>query len=56
MRILTWNVNGLRAVLKRKFGNVKALLEALGADIVCFQETKLTKSDFDRELALVDGR
>jgi len=55
MRILTWNVNGLRAVLKRRFGNINSLLETLGADIVCFQETKLTKADFDRELALVEG-
>lgn len=55
MRILTWNINGLRAVLKRKYGTVKALLDDLNADIICFQETKLTKSDFERELALVDG-
>ena len=55
MRLLTWNINGLRAVLKRKYGTVKALLEDLGADIICFQETKLTKADFERELALVDG-
>jgi AP endonuclease-2 len=55
MRILTWNVNGLRAILKRKYGNMKWLLEDLRADIICFQETKLTKADFDRELALVDG-
>lgn len=25
------------------------------ADIICFQETKLTKADFDRDLALIDG-
>ena len=55
MRILTWNVNGLRAVLRRKFGNVKSLLDTLKADIICFQETKLTKADFDRDLALVEG-
>ena len=55
MRLLTWNINGLRAVLKRKYGSLKALLDDLGADIICFQETKLTKADLDRELALVDG-
>ena len=55
MRVLTWNINGLRAVLKRKYGTTQALLDDLNADIICFQETKLTKADFDRDLALVEG-
>ncbi|KAK9830809.1 hypothetical protein WJX74_008240 [Apatococcus lobatus] len=55
MRLVTWNINGLRAIIRRKFGSIKALLESLEADIVCFQETKLTKTDFDRDIALVDG-
>jgi exodeoxyribonuclease-3 len=37
MRLLTWNVNGLRAVLKKGF---EGMMEALDADIVCLQETK----------------
>ncbi len=55
MRVLTWNINGLRAILKRKCGTLQGLLDDLKADIICFQETKLTKSDFDRDLALVEG-
>ena len=55
MRVLTWNINGLRAILKRKYGTTEALLDDLNADIICFQETKLTKPDFDRDLALVEG-
>lgn len=55
MKLLTWNINGLRAVLKRKYGTVKALLDDLDADVICFQETKLTKADFDRDLALVEA-
>jgi exonuclease III len=30
MRVLTWNMNGIRSVVD-KFGNMKALLEALSA-------------------------
>lgn len=37
MKILSWNVNGLRAVYKRNF---LQWLENSGADIVCLQETK----------------
>lgn len=55
LRILSWNINGLRAVLRRKFGNISSLLNQLNADIICFQETKLTKGDFDRNLAIVEG-
>ncbi|WIA12049.1 hypothetical protein OEZ85_012128 [Tetradesmus obliquus] len=51
MRVLTWNVNGIRSVVA-KFGNMKALLEALSADIVCLQETK---AQLDSELAVVQG-
>lgn len=40
VRILSWNVNGLRALLGK--GNLREFLESLGADIVCMQETKAT--------------
>ncbi|KFM24303.1 DNA-(apurinic or apyrimidinic site) lyase 2 [Auxenochlorella protothecoides] len=56
LRIVSWNVNGLRACLKRTpFRDVGHLLESLGADVVCLQETKLRKSEVVRELALVPG-
>lgn len=37
MRLISWNVNGIRAVLKKDF---LGWLERSGADIVCLQETK----------------
>ena len=39
MKILTWNVNGIRSLYKDAHA-VKAGLDALDADIICFQETK----------------
>ncbi len=83
MRIVTWNINGLRAVCKRGIGDIATLLDSIyagrccvfrsatvvldcrpglspsvqpcHADIICFQETKLTKAELDRDLALVEG-
>ncbi|PNH05545.1 DNA-(apurinic or apyrimidinic site) lyase 2 [Tetrabaena socialis] len=54
LKLLTWNVNGLRRIVG-VFGGLARLLSELDADILCFQETKLKRSDLDRELALVDG-
>lgn len=41
-RMVSWNVNGLRAVIKKGFSNIVADLDA---DIVALQETKLQDSD-----------
>ena len=38
MKIVTWNVNGIRAVLKRGIGD---WLEKESPDVLCFQEVKL---------------
>ncbi len=38
MRLISWNVNGLRAVMGK---GLPEFVEAYGADIICFQETKL---------------
>jgi AP endonuclease 2 len=54
MRLLTWNVNGLRAVVASKGGLAK-LLGSLEADIICFQETKLARDELVEELAISDG-
>ena len=37
MRIVSWNVNGIRAVVKKDF---IALMLATEADVICLQETK----------------
>ena len=47
MRIISYNVNGLRAVLKKGFID---WLKTNPADIICLQETKATKDDIDTKL------
>lgn len=56
LRVMTWNINGLRAVLQREKTKLALLLDSLEADIICFQETKLTRSELDEELVRVDGQ
>ena len=38
MRLVSWNVNGLRACLNKGFLD---FVDALDADVICLQETKL---------------
>ena len=40
MKIISWNVNGLRACVKKGF---EESMLALDADVICLQETKLQK-------------
>ena len=40
MKIVSWNINGLRASIKNSGTSLKGLLDRLDADIICFQETK----------------
>lgn len=52
VRIVSWNVNGLRTLRP----TVQAALDRLDADIICLQETRVSKADKDLErLALVPG-
>lgn len=51
MKLVTWNINGLRSIKEP----IKSFLDKLEADIICFQETKVTKDQIESELALVDG-
>lgn len=44
MKIVSWNVNGLRAVLKKDFEEIVA---GLDADMVCLQETKVSEGIFE---------
>lgn len=46
LRMLSWNVNGLRSALKKD-----ALRHVLSADIICLQETKLSDGQLPLELA-----
>ena len=44
MKFISWNVNGLRAVMNKDFKNI---FDALDADIFCLQETKLQEGQID---------
>ena len=46
MKLISWNVNGLRAVAGKGFADVFAELDA---DFVCLQETKLQEGQIDLE-------
>ena len=46
MRFVSWNVNGIRAVLKKNFQEV---FEAFGADIFALQETKCQEGQVELE-------
>ena len=46
MKFVSWNVNGLRAVVGKGFADIFA---ALDADFVCLQETKLQAGQIDLE-------
>ena len=39
MKILTWNINGLRSFK----GPLIKLFDSLDADVICLQETKITR-------------
>ena len=47
MRFISWNVNGLRAVMKKGFVDI---FLALNADFFCLQETKLQEGQIELDL------
>lgn len=44
MKLISWNVNGLRAMMKKGF---KDFFEVIDADIFCLQETKMQLEQLD---------
>ena len=44
MKLVSWNVNGLRAICNKGF---KEIFESFNADIFCIQETKLQEGQID---------
>ena len=46
MKILSYNVNGIRAALKKGFTN---WLESTNADVICLQETKALEEQVDTD-------
>lgn len=47
MKLVSWNVNGLRAVMNKGFMDI---FNELGADVFCLQETKLQAGQIEMEL------
>lgn len=47
MKLISWNVNGLRAAIKKGF---KEFFEKENADIFCIQETKMQENQIDEEI------
>lgn len=47
MKLISWNVNGLRAVYKKGFTEI---FNELDADIFCLQETKMQEGQLELEL------
>lgn len=52
MRLVSWNVNGIRAVAKKDFF---ASFEALDTDVLCLQETKAQCEQVEEVLADLQG-
>ena len=48
MRLISWNVNGLRACVNKGF---LEFVRAAGADVICLQETKLQEHQIPFELS-----
>ncbi|XP_048877805.1 DNA-(apurinic or apyrimidinic site) lyase 2 [Brienomyrus brachyistius] len=51
MKIVTWNINGIRTFK----GGIKKALESLDADIICLQETKVTRDLLNEKTAIIEG-
>ncbi|XP_018424632.1 PREDICTED: DNA-(apurinic or apyrimidinic site) lyase 2 [Nanorana parkeri] len=51
MKIVSWNINGIRAT---RVG-LKEILDSLDADVVCLQETKVTRDLLDEPSAIIEG-
>ena len=47
MKLISWNVNGLRAVMDKGFMDI---FNALDADVFCLQETKLQQGQIEMDL------
>jgi len=47
MKVISYNVNGIRAAIKKGFLD---WLEAANPDVICIQETKAQKEQLDLQL------
>ncbi|KAM8934843.1 DNA-(apurinic or apyrimidinic site) endonuclease 2 [Pelodytes ibericus] len=51
MQIVSWNINGIRTAR----AGLQDILDSLDADIICLQETKVTRDLLDEPTAIVEG-
>ncbi|KAM0793357.1 hypothetical protein ACM66B_000812 [Microbotryomycetes sp. NB124-2] len=58
MRLITWNVNGIKTLLQyhpwRECKTYEGILDSFNADIICFQETKITRAQMVKSMAVMD--
>jgi len=52
MKIVSWNVNGIRAIVKKDFFET---IEKLNPDILCLQETKAQDKEVQKALTQLNG-
>jgi len=52
MKVISWNVNGLRAIVKKNF---EKAVRDLDADVLCLQETKANPQQVKEVLTILDG-
>jgi len=52
MKIVSWNVNGVRAIVKKDFVE---LFKTMDADVLCLQETKAQDDQVTEALSWVEG-
>jgi exodeoxyribonuclease-3 len=52
MKIVSWNVNGFRAIIKKDF---KDIVKSMDPDLLCLQEIKATEKQVGEENLAIDG-
>ncbi len=52
LKIISWNVNGVRAIIKKDFFND---IKKINPDIICLQETKASDQDTINSLSVLEG-
>jgi exodeoxyribonuclease-3 len=52
MKIVSWNVNGIRAIYKKNF---LSWIKSENADIICIQETKSDEAHFPEDVKKING-
>ena len=52
IKIISWNVNGIRAIIKKDFLRD---INDIDPDIICLQETKAGDEDASKALSVLDG-